>query len=379
MGKPPMKSSMKLVSTTVCGSSESTIVAMVLSVRDWVDAVVLLDTGVTDSTIHLARSVCDKVHVVPFTWINDFSAARNAALKAAHDVSLKEFGGVGGTWAVMVDTDETIRLIGSVDNLRDKLDKAGVDHLSIDHDSHIYSQPRFFRLPARGAFSGKTHEAYPAASLGCKYTSSAVFCDKPKSPEQLRVKLERDLVILQGEVLADPKASRWWYYLGDTLSNLGRSEGALDAFRQCWELNGWDEESAWAAYRCACLWADLEKWDRVVEWGVRGVQRHAGIAENAWQAAFGHHKAGNQRQAIYWAQLAVVHGYYEGDGKEIDRRGFKYLPALYEKPYDVLRYAYKFLGDETMEKLYARRAESARKKREVDTTQSPTTSLETTP
>lgn len=63
------------------------------SVRDYVDEVVIVDTGSTDGTKEIANSFADKVF--DFVWINDFSAARNEALKHAT-----------GQWILVMDADE---------------------------------------------------------------------------------------------------------------------------------------------------------------------------------------------------------------------------------------------------------------------------------
>lgn len=56
---------------------------------------VLVDTGSTDKTLDIAKNYTDKIF--HFTWINDFSAARNFSLeKASHD------------WILVLDCDEYI-------------------------------------------------------------------------------------------------------------------------------------------------------------------------------------------------------------------------------------------------------------------------------
>lgn len=69
------------------------------SVQGIVDEMVVLDTGSTDSTPEIARSFGAKVH--HFAWCNDFSAARNKALKF-----------VSGDWVLVLDADE--RLVPSI-------------------------------------------------------------------------------------------------------------------------------------------------------------------------------------------------------------------------------------------------------------------------
>ncbi|KOP26527.1 glycosyltransferase [Hapalosiphon sp. MRB220] len=65
------------------------------SVKNVVDEIIVLDTGSSDRTVHIAQKFGAKVH--EFAWCNDFSAARNAALKY-----------VTGDWVLVLDADERL-------------------------------------------------------------------------------------------------------------------------------------------------------------------------------------------------------------------------------------------------------------------------------
>ena len=89
-------------------------------------------------------------------------------------------------------------------------------------------------------------------------------------------------------------------------------------------------------------------WDarEAVERCAVGIGLHPGIAELPWLAGFASRRAGRYRDAVAFSNLAIVHGEYCGLAGEIDRGLFRHLPALYEGPFDVLRYAYRALGEE---------------------------------
>jgi glycosyltransferase involved in cell wall biosynthesis len=65
------------------------------SVKNIVDEMVVVDTGSIDRTPEIAQEFGAKVHY--FAWCNDFSAARNAALKY-----------VTSDWVLVLDADETL-------------------------------------------------------------------------------------------------------------------------------------------------------------------------------------------------------------------------------------------------------------------------------
>ncbi len=65
------------------------------SVKDIADDIVIVDTGSTDYTKEIAKEFNAKVF--HFDWINDFSAARNYALKKSE-----------GDWILYLDADERL-------------------------------------------------------------------------------------------------------------------------------------------------------------------------------------------------------------------------------------------------------------------------------
>lgn len=76
-------------------NEEASLPACLRSVKDVVDEMVVLDTGSTDHTLEIAQEFGAKVH--HFEWCNDFSVARNHALKY-----------VQGDWILVLDADEVL-------------------------------------------------------------------------------------------------------------------------------------------------------------------------------------------------------------------------------------------------------------------------------
>ena len=75
---------------------ESSIAACLESVIDFVDEIVVLDTGSVDNTASIAEKFGAKVFHLP--WPGDFAPARNEALKL-----------VAGDWVLVLDADEKLR------------------------------------------------------------------------------------------------------------------------------------------------------------------------------------------------------------------------------------------------------------------------------
>ncbi len=326
----------KIASTTLTGNNADIIGDALASVVDWVDMCLVIDTGLSDDSLKIAQQVAgSKLVERRFEWTQDFSAARNFALDAAH--------AIGADWAVTLDTDERIEPNG--EDLRAAMAQATEGVLMLSDAGHTYAKERCFRLPARERFEGPTHESFPGYKVGVRTLARATFRELEKSAAASRRKFERDLQILTAHVRAHPNDARWHYYLGESRKNLGLMVQAVEAYDACAALRGWNEESAWACYRAAECLLDLGRHREAVDRCAIGLARHAGIAELAWLAAFAAFQLGDDAQAVYWARLSIAQGLFEGSGDRVPRIGFRHPPALYEGPYDVLRFALRKIGD----------------------------------
>lgn len=357
---------MRIISTTLTNNQESLIRDALLSVVDWVDTCLVIDTGVSDRSLDIAREVAgDKLAVTPFKWSDDFSAARNFALDyATHTLD--------GDWAITVDTDERICLRG--EDIRATLESqdeaGGARTFSMFDRDRSYTKPRAFRLPAESRYVGPTHEAFASGRDGT--FQQARFWEVPKTLEQANRKFERDIGILERYSSEHPGDARWKFYLGESHKNLGQLEPAIAAYDACANLWGWDEESAWACFRAAECCVLLARYREAIGFCCKGLERHSGVAELAWLAGFSAFKLGQFEKAIYWSRMASTNGKYEGTS-HFTRRGFHFPPALYELPHEVMAFAYRRLGLRKAEAL-AQLDETAAKKQRLEATslESPT-------
>jgi glycosyltransferase involved in cell wall biosynthesis len=67
-----------------------------LSAKDWVDEMVVVDTGSVDRTVEIAKDCGAKVSFFP--WQNDFSLARNETIRRS-----------SCDWVAILDADERFR------------------------------------------------------------------------------------------------------------------------------------------------------------------------------------------------------------------------------------------------------------------------------
>jgi len=199
-----------------------------------VDEILVIDTGSTDRTIEIARGM-PKVRLIQHEWKNDFAEARNAGLAA-----------ITTDWVIWVDGDEILFLedvpyVREVAGLFD--DTALPSILQICQNNTInggvspdYSQIRMFPAKRGLHYRGKVHEqvttiegdVYQADVLKAMVRLRVQHDGYEPHIIQQKDKLQRNLVLLEEMIKAEPNNPAWWYFLGRETLGLGDKEKALE-------------------------------------------------------------------------------------------------------------------------------------------------------
>jgi len=171
------------------------------SVRPFVDRMLVLDTGSNDGTPELARSLGAQVE--HFTWVDDFSAARNRALELA-----------GADWHLVLDADEWLQEGGGqlVALRRQAPDFVGVVEL-LDHFEGGTAHQWLSRvLPGSVRYAGPVHEqpqhAAPLRRLAVRIGHDGY------SNERLIAKRGRNRALLEQMLRTAPGDAYLLYQLG---------------------------------------------------------------------------------------------------------------------------------------------------------------------
>jgi tetratricopeptide (TPR) repeat protein len=204
------------------------------SIKDYVDEIIVCDTGSSDRTIEIARSF--GATVVEREWRNDFGWARNESLAAATK-----------RWIIFLDADEELRPESGPVLLALKTVPAHETALWV----RIYNRTddyrgsgevshaliRVFPNSERIRFRGTIHE-YP--SIDGKLDSieavpsgiEIVHHGYMNEVVNARNKGERNLSILQAATQAEPDNPYHWYNLGTTAYLVSQFEVSRDALER---------------------------------------------------------------------------------------------------------------------------------------------------
>jgi len=245
--------------------SARTLPACLASVRPWVDEMIVVDTGSVDDTRQIALECGARLYEFP--WIDDFSAARNESLRHAQ-----------GEWLFWMDSDDTIDEVNG-QGLRALVDGPHSDNtlgyvLQVhcpgdeDGDMTVVDHVKLIRNRSGLRFEGRIHEQVLQSirRLGGEVGWTDLFVvhsGADQSAEAKERKYERDLRILQLDLLDRPDHPFVLFNLGMTYEEMGEYAVAEQWLRRCIAASAPSESHVRKAY--ALLVSSIQQQKRTDE------------------------------------------------------------------------------------------------------------------
>lgn len=222
---------MRISACVIAKNEEENISRSILSYKNIVDEIILVDTGSEDNTVVIAKGLGAKVF--HFTWRNDFSSAKNFALSKAT-----------GDWIIFLDADEYIEMETAVKIpaiLKKINNDFSLEALSIKmlhtngFKGRIISENpsiRVFRNRKDIKFEGSIHEkplvnGAPLHALNPTNLNLKIIHTGYEVGDKLIAKFERNLKLLEKQLMTDKVDAMTFYYLSATYSSLGNPELAI--------------------------------------------------------------------------------------------------------------------------------------------------------
>ena len=171
------------------------------SIRNWVDKIVVVDTGSTDRTVEIARSYGAQVY--HHAWEGDFSKHRNQTLEYAT-----------GDWILVIDADEEF-VEGDVAKLRPILDNPEHSIVSLNV-FNVYTDGRdtttflpsirLFRRSLNLHYDGIVHNqlVFPRDTRIARVNAAIRHYGYGLSPQVMARKIARTRALLEKQLAATP-------------------------------------------------------------------------------------------------------------------------------------------------------------------------------
>jgi glycosyltransferase involved in cell wall biosynthesis len=200
------------------------------SVKDYVDEIIIVDTGSTDGTIEMARSYTDKVYFHP--WEEDFSKHRNQA----KDYASKE-------WIFQIDADE-ILVPGCGEVLREAVRDVSIDSIYVTIKSSfdesrgeaVHNFIRIFRNNGTIHYEGRVHNRIVGQKVSKIYPITLLHEGYNLPPEQRREKFIRTTTLLKKEIEENPLHPRAYHYLASSYLSEEMYGEAIDSAMKAIQL-----------------------------------------------------------------------------------------------------------------------------------------------
>lgn len=272
----------------ICKNEEGQIGNCLRSVRDYVDEIVVVDTGSTDKTPEIAKQYADKFEV--FTACNnadglirDFSMARQRSFDlASHD------------WVMWVDADDEVEGAHLIPKYLAKYSTIPNPKMIIlpyeyAHDSNGNVTCRHYReriFYPRNMFQWKNpvHEVVvPSSSATVTLKENDLVMIHRRAQSGKVFENNRNLRILEEHVSKSGETDvRSLYYIALEYGNVGNYEQALKYHKRYIELSGWDDERFMSCMKIVETYMTLNDYKNALEWALKSL----GIREGWFESYF---------------------------------------------------------------------------------------------
>lgn len=225
---------LQLTVSLLVSNSITTIRKCMESLRPLLEAIpselIVVDTGGTDGSIEIAREYADQV--IPFSWCNNFSKARNAGLEKA-----------SGEWFLFLDDDEWFENVDELIRFFQTGEYKKYESASYEIRNYLnsegtqWSATRYYRMVKihpETKFVSPIHEILdpiysPEKDLQCYvHHYGYVF----ETEEDKKKHADRNIGILKAVLKENPEDLRLWLQLAKEYTTIGSLEESAEISRK---------------------------------------------------------------------------------------------------------------------------------------------------
>ena len=237
---------MKICLSMIVKNESAVIERCLRSVKPFVHAWAISDTGSTDGTQDIIRKFMADLpgELIERPWV-DFATNRNQALELAAKY---------GDYALIIDADEILEADAGF--VWKPLDAPGY-LLELVYGITHYRRVALPRLDLDWRWQGVLHESLVSRHLAQQQflpdLRIHVFSDGARSQQSLEEKFSRDAEVLRQALISEPDNARYMFYLAQSLRDAGQLQESLAAYEKRVALQGWEEEVYFSMFQIAVL------------------------------------------------------------------------------------------------------------------------------
>lgn len=246
--------------------NESKIIERCLSsVKDYVDYIVISDTGSTDNTVELIETFLKtnniKGKVFNDTWKN-FGYNRTKSFKNAQEWLTEQKIDKSNNYAMTIDADMCVVF----QNFDKKiLSQAQCWQVKQKNPWIEYYNTRLMRADYPFECIGVTHEYWGGVENITHNKLESFFIDDKGDGGAKADKYTRDIALLTKGIEDEPNNSRYFFYLGNSYLDNGQPKDAIPWYQKRIDSGGWDEEVFIAYQKMGQAYMRIEEKEKAIE------------------------------------------------------------------------------------------------------------------
>ena len=335
------------------------------SVKPYVDEIVVVDTGSTDSSIEIIKKFTDRVFIHP--WEDSFSKARNQSLAYA-----------SCDWIFIIDADEEL-VEGSGERLREAVRKAGAADAILVNTISTYSKgtkrarhnsERLFRNNGIIHYEGVVHNRIEGAQSVKPSCIEIMHYGYDVEEKKAQEKFLRTSQLLKKQIQENPDDPMPHHYLGTSYLSMGMNAEAARESGTAIELAERNSDPhplyIWAYHNAAIAFFGMGDLDKAKEFSMGAIKKYSEHLDSYYTLTM---VAGEEKQwcdvLSYGAKYLALLDFFE---KNPDRAGLVINSTLNEGPsiHLLMGHAYHALGEfSKMQEQYIQAEDKADEKWQV--------------
>jgi glycosyltransferase involved in cell wall biosynthesis len=293
---------MKISLAMIVKNEEEYLDACLKSASDYVDEIIIVDTGSTDKTKKIAAKYGAKIY--DFEWCDDFAAARNFSFSKAT-----------GDMVLWLDADD---ILEGGEALRSVCEQcpSHVNVIFVNYDYQVaedgqvmvkHTRDRIIRNNGATIWKGRLHETPVEVRRGAKASATELNVRHTAKPDRWDKSEVRNLRILQKQLEDeghDPDP-RTVFYLAGCYKSLGDYEQAKELFELYVKMSGWDEERSVAWINLGDIYLAEERDGEAKASYMKAIDERPDLP--AAYVAMGQYYAQNEKfeRACQWLEMAL--------------------------------------------------------------------------
>jgi hypothetical protein len=272
----------KIVLNMIVKNESKIILRLLESVYKFIDAFCICDTGSDDDTPYVIENYFKKKNIpgyvlkkkfVNFGFNRTFSLDKCRMLYEDYD------------YILLLDADMIVKLSDDFIKSKNSLQKYDYYYAMQGSEDFQYRNIRLIKNTDKIQYIGDTHE-YLNVPTSFKFKTldiSDFFIDDIGDGSNKSNKYERDINILENNIIIEPDNVRSYFYLANSYFDIGEYQKAIDNYKIRIQKGGWFEEVSYSMYREGLCNIALKKYEKGVHKFMKAYQTNPGRMEPLYQ------------------------------------------------------------------------------------------------